>query len=210
MLPGIRKSKMQTKVVTHSISHRQERWAERHCSSELCLQTVPQTLHVLARSPRDFQSLLKMQQQQGLSGQTSWLQHLGQVGACVQLAGAVLGNPRAPTSTVLGVLPPQGQALVAAGSALAAERTESLEAEKMLSASRLIPLQRGMLQGCPQGRLGFCRGRQSECHPLWLISHPLTHTQGDKGFSVVAALTWVQGRFWKAAEEAIKEAANCC
>lgn len=116
----------------------QEHWAERHRSSVPCLQTVPKALHVLARSPRDFQSLLKMQRQYGLPGQTSGLQHFGQAGARAQLAQTGLGNPRASTGTVLGMLPPQGQALAAAGTALAAERTESLEAEEMPSIPRLM------------------------------------------------------------------------
>lgn len=67
-----------------------------------------------------------------------------------------------------------------------------------------------MLQRCLQGRLGFCRGRQNGWRPLWLISHPVTQDKGDKGSSVVEALTWDQGSFWKLAEETIKEAANCC
>lgn len=104
----------------------------------LCLQTVPKALHVLARSPRDFQCLLKMQWQYGLPGQTVGLQRFGQAGACAQLAHAGLGNPQASTSTVLVMLPPQGQALASAEIALAAERTESLEAEEMPSISRLV------------------------------------------------------------------------
>lgn len=86
----------------------QERWVERHRSSVLCLQTVPKALHVLARSPREFQCLLKMQWQYGFPGQTLGLQHFGQAGACAQLAHTGLGNPQASTSTVLVMLPPQG------------------------------------------------------------------------------------------------------
>lgn len=106
-------------------------------STALCLQTVPKVLHVLATSPGDFQSLLEMQQQCGLPRQTSGLQHFGQAGACAQLAYTGLGNPQASTSTVLG-MPSQGQALAAAGTVLAAERTESLKAEEMPSVSRLV------------------------------------------------------------------------
>lgn len=80
-------------------------------------------------------------------------------------AHAGLGNPQASTSTVLGMLPPQGRTLAAAGTALAAERTESLQGEEMPGVSRLVLYQRDTPE-MPAGQAGFLQGRQNEWHPL--------------------------------------------
>lgn len=128
-----------------------------------CLQTVLKALHVLARSPRDFQSLLKMQQQFGLPR----VQHFGQASACAQLAHTGLSNPQASTSTVLSMLPPQRQALAAAGTALAAERTESLEGEEMPHVPRLVsfPYREGHSRdACRAGWVSAGAGRMSSIH----------------------------------------------